>query len=89
MCNQALAHNECILRHVPDNLKTQEVCDTGMPMDSSTIMVLDGVLLRLPSVLLLLVPDHIKTQRMCKEAVEKKSVGAARCRSLSFDARNV
>ena len=49
-------------------------------MDSRTIMVLDGVLLRLPSVLLLLVPDHIKTQRMCKKAVEKKSMGAARCR---------
>ena len=50
-----------MLRHVPDNLKTKEMCDTAVRMDPGTIMVLDGVLFRFPSVLLLLVPDHIKT----------------------------
>ena len=59
------------VRYVPDNLKIREMCDTAVCMDPSTIVVLVGVLLRFPSVLLLLVPDHIKTQEMYEKAVEK------------------
>ena len=47
--------------------------DTAVRMDPGMIMVLDGVLFRLLSVLLLLVPDHIKTQEMCEKAVERNS----------------
>ena len=60
-----------MLRHVPDKLETQEMRDTEVRMDPGTIMILDGVLLRFPSVLLLLVPDHIKAKGMCEKAVEK------------------
>ena len=52
-----------MLRHVPDNLKTKEMCDTAVHIEPGAIMVLDGVLLRFPLVLLILVPDHIKTQK--------------------------
>ena len=47
--------------------------DTAVRMDPGMIMVLDGVLFRFLSVLLLLVPDHIKTQEMCEKAVERNS----------------
>ena len=47
--------------------------DTAVRMDPGMIMVLDGVLFRFLSVLLLLVPDHIKTQDMCEKAVERNS----------------
>ena len=52
-----------MLRHIPDNLKTKEMCDTAVHMEPGAIMVLDGVLLRFPLVQLILVPDHIKTQK--------------------------
>ena len=69
--DKAVARSPCMLRHVPDNLKTQEMCHTAVRMDPGTILVLDRVLLRFPSVLLFLVPDHIKTKGMCEKAVEK------------------
>ena len=46
MCNEAVARSPCMLGHVSDNVKTEEMCDTAMRMDPGTIMVLDGVLLR-------------------------------------------
>ena len=69
--DEAVVCNPCMLRHAPDNRKTQEMFDTAVLMDPGTIMVLDGVLHRFPSVLLLLVPDHIKTKGMCENAVAK------------------
>ena len=71
--DEAVACNPCMLRHVPDNFKIQEMYDTAVRMDPDMIMVLDGVLFRFLSVLLLLVPDHIKTQGMCEKAVERNS----------------
>ena len=73
MCDTAVARCPCMLRHVPDNFKIQEMYDTAVRMDPDMIMVLDGVLFRFLSVLLLLVPDHIKTQGMCEKAVERNS----------------
>ena len=53
----------------------QEMCDTAVRMDPGTINFItsDGVLLRMPSVLLFFIPDHLKTQEMCEKAVEKSS----------------
>ena len=67
MCDTAVAHSPCMLTHVPDNLKTQEMCDTAVRMDPGMTTILDRILLRFPSVLLLLlVPNYTKTQEICE-----------------------
>ena len=71
MCDTEAARTPCMLKYVPDDFKTQEMCDTAVCVDPGTIMFLGGVLLCFPSVLLLLVPDHIRTQGMCEKAAEK------------------
>ena len=73
MCIALLHKNQYMLRHVSDHFKTQEMWDTTVCMDPGTInfIISDGVLLRMPSVLLFFIPDHLKTQEMCEKAVEK------------------
>ena len=63
--DEAVARNPCMVGHVPDNLKTQEMCDTAVRMDPGMTTILDRILLRFPSVLLLLVPNYTKTQEIC------------------------
>ena len=42
------------IREIPDHLKTQEMCDEAVCIESYPLEV---------------VPDHFKTQEMCNEAV--------------------
>ena len=73
MCIALLHKNQYMLRHVSDHFKTQEMWDTTVYMDPGTISFItsDGVLLRMPSVLLFFIPDHFKTQEMCEKAIGK------------------
>ena len=47
------------------------MCDTAMFVDPGTVNLItsDGVLLRMPLVLLFFVSDHLKMQQMCNKAV--------------------
>ena len=54
MCNEAVRRKPCLLRHVPDKLKTQEMC---------------GEAVRIAQAGFFLIPDNLKTQEMCNEVV--------------------
>ena len=55
MCHKAVRREPHTLRYVPDHLKTQEMCNDVM---------------RINSVVFFLIPDRFKKQEMCIIAVE-------------------
>ena len=72
ICNEAVTHNLLNLRFAPDLLKTQEMCDDAVLMDTGMNFVTsDGLLLRLPSVLFCFIPYHLKIEKMCDKVIEK------------------
>ena len=52
------AHISYLLEHVPEHLKTQEMCDKAVWEDLSSLQY---------------VPDHLQTQEMCDDAVREGS----------------
>ena len=54
MYNKVVGRGLYTLRHVPDHLKTQEVCDKAVHTEPRSLVY---------------VPDHFNTQEMCSEAV--------------------
>ena len=67
-----MTRNPYKLKFVPDQFKTQEMCEKAVRRHSGReeFKTPCGLLLPMPSILFF-IPDHLKTQEMCEKAVEK------------------
>ena len=74
--DEVALHNPCMLRHVSDHFKSQEMCEKAVRLhsDSEQFRTRCGLLLYMPSKLFFN-PDYLKMEGMCIEAVEKNPWG--------------
>ena len=80
MCNEVAANNTYMLRYIPECFKSQEMCDTAIPIKPAKFfpnlarfktqeMCIEVV--EVDQWQLYDVPDHVKVQEMCDKAVGK------------------
>ena len=78
MCDKAVRREPNTVRHVPDNLKTQEMCGKAFEKNSLSLKYIPNCFktqgicdpaVRIEPYLLANVPNFFKTQKMCNKAV--------------------